>query len=166
MWHQNVPSPLWSRASLYTEREEQGCGGWIGVDGAFLKGEITNYLEKYASLPIVFRFLFSICGFFGHHSICILGPPTWLEKHDQTSLHTLKTRWTSLNALQPRCTRSTHEEPCCTRSDLIGFCCTRSVFFFTREKKLNPRKFSIFCPRSFQTGREKSWKQPKKNICA
>ena len=54
MWHQNVPSPLLSRASLYTECEEQGCGGWIGVDGAYMKGEITNYLEKYAGVYISF----------------------------------------------------------------------------------------------------------------
>ena len=29
-------------------------------------------------------------------------------------------------------------------------------FFYPRKKKFNPRKFSIFCPRSFQTGREKN----------
>ena len=33
----------------------------------------------------------------------------------------------------------------------------RAVFFFyPRKKKFNPRKFSIFCPRIFQTGREKN----------
>ena len=42
-----------------------------------------------------------------------------------------------------------------------------SVFLFTREKKiLNPRKFSIFCPRSFQTGREKILKTAQeKYLC-
>merc|ERR1712243_14906 len=40
-----------------------------------------------------------------------------------------------------------------------------SVFFFyPREKKLNPRKFSIFCPRCFQTGREKNLENSPRNI--
>ena len=38
-------------------------------------------------------------------------------------------------------------------------------FFFLENKKSNPRKFSIFCPRSFQSGREKNLKNsPRKKI--
>ena len=38
-------------------------------------------------------------------------------------------------------------------------------FFFLENKKSNPRKFSIFCPRSFQSGRVIFRKQPEKKKC-
>ena len=42
---------------------------------------------------------------------------------------------------------------------------TISVFFFPEKKFLNPRKFSIFCPRNFQSGREKNLENcPRRKI--
>ena len=44
-------------------------------------------------------------------------------------------------------------------------CGYQCFFFYPRKKKLNPRKFSTLCPRSFQTGREKNLKNsPRKKI--
>ena len=39
--------------------------------------------------------------------------------------------------------------------------------FLPEKKKMNPTTFSIFCPRSLQTGREKNLeKSPRKNLCS